>query len=280
MPSRESKYRIALDGYEEELLSSLHTPRSVIGHPGEKGTEIETQVRSALERVLPPKVGVSHGFVIDSDGSVSKQMDVILYNKMGTPKIYDAENSPIFPVESTYACGEVKTTLDSSSVNDCIAKCDSYKKLRRQAYPNPQIPPESRYGFIYFYDSSPLYYPFRRWRSVFFVIAHETKMKLSGIAEKMLRHRRMGFASLGIDSLVVLNNGNDTNVVTNAALDADGKTLPKSVCFTPDRADSVCHPIYTQNPWTFFVSTLLHLMVIVPDEPVDMLQYHDISRGF
>ena len=108
------------------LISSLSGARALVSHAGEKGEESEGTIRNALDRVLPEKVGVSHGFVIDSNGSESKQMDIVLYDKMNTPKIYTGDRVQIFPVESTYACGEVKTKLDSQSLKDSFAKCLSY----------------------------------------------------------------------------------------------------------------------------------------------------------
>ena len=46
--------------------------RSAIPHSGEAGSLIEGQFRSQLTDVLPEKIGVSHGFVVDSDGRVSE----------------------------------------------------------------------------------------------------------------------------------------------------------------------------------------------------------------
>ena len=136
--SNDSRYRHSLYFQQKKLIESITEARELIPHPGEKGMEIEEKIREALARVLPEKIGVSHGFVIDSNDEISKQMDIVLYDKMNTPKIYIGDHVQIFPVESTYACGEVKTKLDSRGLEDVFRKCLSYKNLHRKAYYTPK----------------------------------------------------------------------------------------------------------------------------------------------
>ena len=57
---------------------------------------------------------MSNGFVVDSTGEVSRQMDLILYDRLNTPRIFTSDGAQMFPVEATYACGEIKAKLNSS----------------------------------------------------------------------------------------------------------------------------------------------------------------------
>ncbi len=164
--SSASRYRRSLYHQHDELISSIKGARDLIPHSGEKGSEIEEKIREALTLVLPEKIGVSHGFVIDSEDNQSRQMDVVLYDKMNTPKIYTGDKVQIFPVESTYACGEIKTKLNANSLKDSFKKNRSYKKLHRKAYidqPSPIETSNSMFG-----EES------MHWKSIFFCIAYES----------------------------------------------------------------------------------------------------------
>ena len=121
--------------------------------------------RDQLEQVLPDKIGVSRGFVVDSTGKVSNQMDIILYDRLNTPRIFTSVGAQTFPVESTYACGEVKTKLNSSTLGDSFDKCLSYKKLSRKAYFARSGPTEMTHN-LFGHKSD-------HWQSIFFCIAVE-----------------------------------------------------------------------------------------------------------
>ena len=47
--------------------------------PGTKGASREKAVRDKLRQLLPSGIGVGTGFVIDSQGNVSLQQDIVLY---------------------------------------------------------------------------------------------------------------------------------------------------------------------------------------------------------
>ena len=67
---------------QKKLETSAEQIRNLIPTSGEIGTLIEDMFRSYLVEVLPEKIGVSNGFVMDSEGGESQQMDIILYDKM------------------------------------------------------------------------------------------------------------------------------------------------------------------------------------------------------
>ena len=129
-----TSYRRALSVAQNKINAAIAPIRSLIPHSGEIGTLVEKQFQSQLAEVLPEKIGVSNGFVMDSKGKISKQMDIILYDKLNTPRIFESEGAQIFPVETTFACGEIKTSLDSEKFVDSFEKCLSYKNLCRKAY--------------------------------------------------------------------------------------------------------------------------------------------------
>ena len=101
--------------------------------PGLVGSAKEHPVRTKLEHILPAGIGVGSGCVIDSYGKTSRQMDVVLYEKEICPvySINDAPETTYYPCEGVVAVGEIKSSLDSSELEDIFLKIESVKRLRR-----------------------------------------------------------------------------------------------------------------------------------------------------
>lgn len=101
--------------------------------PGLVGSARETEVRRKLEMLLPSKVAVATGCVIDSFGSTSNQADVVIHEKDNCP-VFSISNTPeatYFPCESVVAVGEIKSVLGTKELNDSVAKLRNVKALRR-----------------------------------------------------------------------------------------------------------------------------------------------------
>jgi hypothetical protein len=105
---------------------------NLIPHPGELGTGREEVLRQFLEKYLPQRYGVSTGFVFDSSGKVSKQIDVIIYDALLAPK-FEAVGGKVFhPCESVVCVGEVKSVLTSNKdFNGALENLRSVKELDR-----------------------------------------------------------------------------------------------------------------------------------------------------
>ena len=101
--------------------------------PGQVGSAREVPIREKLEQILPAGIGVGSGFVIDSFGRTSRQIDVILYEKMLCPRfcINRDEFTSFYPCEGVFAVGEVKSVLNSGSIRDIFEKVYSVKTLKR-----------------------------------------------------------------------------------------------------------------------------------------------------
>ena len=126
------RYQESLYFSQKKLEISVQQFKGVIPTPGEKGKLIEKTFKENLEEILPEKIGVLSGVVIDSDGNESTYMDIVLYDKMNTPRLFTNDSVRIFPVESTYACGIIKAKLDTTQLQDSFRECLSYKNLNRK----------------------------------------------------------------------------------------------------------------------------------------------------
>ena len=103
--------------------------------PSTVGSAVEQPVRDQLEQILPPGLGVGEGFVIDSYGRTSRQQDVVVFERDICP-VFSVNRTPettYYPCEGVIAVGEIKSSLDGSSLKDAFKKVASVKALQRYA---------------------------------------------------------------------------------------------------------------------------------------------------
>ena len=107
--------------------------------PATVGAAMEQPVRAQLEQILPRGINVGSGFVIDSQGGTSRQIDLVLYERDICPvfSVNDTAETTYYPCEGVIAVGEVKSTLDRLSLEDAVKKIASVKKLKRHQVYHP-----------------------------------------------------------------------------------------------------------------------------------------------
>ncbi len=108
---------------------------SQAGTPGLRGSAREHPARRQLERLLPGVAAVGSGQVIDSFGGVSRQEDVVLYERPWCPvfSINETPEATYYPCEGVISVGEVKSRLGSAELEDAFEKIASAKRLTRYA---------------------------------------------------------------------------------------------------------------------------------------------------
>lgn len=166
-----------LDELAEELIFSF-SKASGSTTPGLVGSAREHEVRNKLQSILPAKVAVAAGCVIDSFGNTSNQCDVILYERDHCP-VFSINGDPAatyIPCESVIAVGEIKSSIGTSEINDAVDKIAKVKSLRRyvndptcfrsygsvvsvqgiqsEAFDPEHKPLDQIYGFILCHESS------------------------------------------------------------------------------------------------------------------------------
>lgn len=122
------KLFIALD---EEMRQKLSSKIDEIYHPGAKGNETELNWIGLLRNYLPERYSVDSGFVVDHEGNISEQIDIIIYDRHFTPFIFRGENVVYIPAEGVYAVFEVKPKLNKTNYDYAIKKLKSVKQLKR-----------------------------------------------------------------------------------------------------------------------------------------------------
>jgi len=79
------------------------------------GNEVEQAVRDYLKRILPRKFYVTQGHLIDMNGTVSPQLDIIISDNDILPSLMTtADGTEYVPIDSVYAIGEIKSTYYKS----------------------------------------------------------------------------------------------------------------------------------------------------------------------
>lgn len=119
---------IAATNMQSELQHQL------IDHPGETGTDREEIIRHFLRKYLPKRFDISTGFVFDSKGQVSKQMDIIIADSDTSPIFESSGKKRFYPCESVVAIGQIKSSLTSEAkLINALENLESAKKLDRSA---------------------------------------------------------------------------------------------------------------------------------------------------
>lgn len=117
--------RFNSESNELRLFFSTHRPSA--------GSNREGLVADFLRKHLPSKYEISHGLVFSSEGEFSNQADVLVCDALNNAPLFRDRKEPIWLVESIYALVEVKTTISPSELDDCIAKCQKFKSLKRRS---------------------------------------------------------------------------------------------------------------------------------------------------
>jgi hypothetical protein len=103
-------------------------------HHGESGRRREDDVREFLEAFLPARLAVGTGEIAATDGQVSPQVDLIVYDRQETPLLDRSESSIVVPAEGVYGVVEVSSNLDTAKLREDTEKIRAVKRLPKTAY--------------------------------------------------------------------------------------------------------------------------------------------------
>jgi hypothetical protein len=126
-----------LASLHEDIEQKLATVRRTIQHPGSKGDASEGVWLDLLKMYLPRRYEAAKAFVVDSKGTFSEQIDVVVFDRQYSPFIFTYEGATIIPAESVYAVFEAKQTVDAGLVEYAQKKAASVRKLHRTSLPIP-----------------------------------------------------------------------------------------------------------------------------------------------
>lgn len=128
--------RIFLD-LQNQMAERLSTNKNAILHPGTKGDASEINWIKWLQVYLPSRYQVGKAFIVDSQGNLSDQIDVVIYDQQYTPFVFNQDGAIYIPAEGVYAVFEVKPELNKHTIKYAGEKAESVRNLHRTSAPIP-----------------------------------------------------------------------------------------------------------------------------------------------
>lgn len=86
-----------LDGLQEQFEGSLRGSRLAVSHPGARGEASEEDWLRLLKNHLPQRYQADRAFVIDSNGAISEQIDIVIYDRQYSPFLYKSGEPALCP---------------------------------------------------------------------------------------------------------------------------------------------------------------------------------------
>jgi hypothetical protein len=111
MSNKKIKLAELFIGLQAQMLAQLNTNREFITHPGSKGDSLENVWIEWLRQYLPNRYCVNKAIIIDSNGHLSDQIDLVIYDQQYTPFVLTQNGIHYIPAEGVYAVFEVKPDL-------------------------------------------------------------------------------------------------------------------------------------------------------------------------
>jgi|ERR1017187_1876453 hypothetical protein len=119
-------------GLGREMRNHWENTLRYVDHPLELGLARERLLVEYLLRLLPDRFAIDSGFVIDSSGNRSRQIDIVIYDKIIAKPFVVPGKVHFFPCECVVAVGEVKSNITSrATLSDALEKIRSVKALDR-----------------------------------------------------------------------------------------------------------------------------------------------------
>ena len=119
------------NGLQNQMIAQLNTNRSFIEHSVSKGDSLENTWIEWLKKYLPNRYCVDKAIIIDCNGNLSDQIDLVIYDQHYTPFVFTQNGIHYIPAEGVYAVFEVKPELNKGYIEYAGDKIESVRKLHR-----------------------------------------------------------------------------------------------------------------------------------------------------
>ncbi len=98
-------------------------------HSGMVGAVRQLLIEQILQPLLPEGIRTGTGKITDQKGDLSRETDVVIYDRRSVPPLMYDDKNGVFPIECVYYAIEVKSTLDSENFEDVITKGERLRLL-------------------------------------------------------------------------------------------------------------------------------------------------------
>jgi hypothetical protein len=122
-----------LAGLGNQLLNTLESA-GTIPHSTTVGDIREAAICDSIRRFLPPGLDACSGFVTDTNGIITPQLDVILFRREALAPFLLEGNSALVPFETFGLAIEVKSTFKLSHFDQIKAQVDALQNMKYTAF--------------------------------------------------------------------------------------------------------------------------------------------------
>lgn len=126
------KQKSVFDTWSDYIANILNSESdlaaSLVEHGGELGNAREALINGVLSRILPSIYEVGTGEIINHLGKHSRQIDLVIARR-DFPSLTLPSGSKVYPIESVLATIEVKSELDSQTLNQALENYASVSDL-------------------------------------------------------------------------------------------------------------------------------------------------------
>ena len=151
---KELKFKEILENIIGDINEAKRKANSIhsAGNIKTSGDEVEDLIREKISLFLPERYLVKQGHIVNSEGRVSNQFDIIIFDRLSTPKFFESKNQTVFyPIKSVLAVGEIKKSLRKNDLVDFGKKIKYLKvDMKRQLVENTsfgeKINPKMTFG--------------------------------------------------------------------------------------------------------------------------------------
>jgi hypothetical protein len=113
----------------KKLLSDFNISAQ-INHSGLTGTYREDAIKNFLkEGRLPSKFGVGSGEIVGPTSNISRQSDLVIFDRQNCPVLVFGDSIQVFPSEAVYGVIEVKSQLSKQKLMEGLENIASFKRI-------------------------------------------------------------------------------------------------------------------------------------------------------
>lgn len=134
-----AKLKELFKGKQDSLVASLGTIRKNVDHAPSMGEVGEKKWRKFLQDHLPARYQVDTAHVISSDGKISEQIDLLIFDRQYSHFAFKDDGLLYVPCESVFAVFELKQNIDKANIDYAAKKIKSVRDLKRTSAKIPQI---------------------------------------------------------------------------------------------------------------------------------------------
>lgn len=111
------------------LESSFAVSSSIADHKTILGDARESFIRDVLQRFLPRNISIGSGQIVDAEGGISKQIDLIIYRN-DFPILRTFGSADVYLIEGVVATVEVKSQLNETQLFQALENGKSVRNLK------------------------------------------------------------------------------------------------------------------------------------------------------